>query len=194
MWKHVENSRHKDPLNTNGLLVEIMSNRNTDVKCICKRCYKVFTNEKSCAVHKVYCFSKATIKRVQTTSYSCKKCGKSTIVKSVAARHFRQRQGVWRGRKVDLDELGVTKMVVEVNMANYNELRIGRKLFTETSLVFHEAGDTRVKGLCTFQVEARKEIDEHEPIISDIYFSTITEELHLITFQDTASIWMEVVS
>ena len=37
--------------------------------------------------------------------------------------------------------------------------------------------------MCTFQVEARKQIDEEAPIIRDVYFTTPTEELQLLTYK-----------
>ena len=45
--------------------------------------------------------------------------------------------------------------------------------------------------MCTFQVEARKQTDEDAPIVRDVYFTTPTEELHLITYNETTSRWSQ---
>ena len=70
-------------------------------------------------------------------------------------------------------------------MEHYHEHRIATKLFNKTSHIFANIADRQIKGMCTFQVEARKQTDEDAPIVRDVYFTTPTEELHLITYNET---------
>ena len=76
-------------------------------------------------------------------------------------------------------------------MEHYNEHRIATKLFNKTSHIFNNIVLRQVKGMCTFQVETRKQTDEDAPIIRDVYFTTPTEELHLITYNDIPSKWSQ---
>ena len=73
---------------------------------------------------------------------------------------------------------------IELNMRNYDERRITTMIFNRTSHIFTNIGAKQVKGMCTFQVEARKQIDEEAPIIRDVYFTIPTEELHLLTYNE----------
>ena len=83
------------------------------------------------------------------------------------------------------------KLTIELNMANYNEHRITNFIFNQTSHIFANIGAEQVKGMCTFQVVARKELEEDAPIIRDLYFTTSMEELHLITYNETTSKWSQ---
>ena len=80
-------------------------------------------------------------------------------------------------------------LTIELNMANYDEHRITNLIFNQTSHIFANIGAKQVKGMCKFQVEARKELEEDAPMIRDLYFTTPTEELHLITYNETTSKW-----
>ena len=45
--------------------------------------------------------------------------------------------------------------------------------------------------MCNFQVEAQKQMNEDAPIICDVYFTTPTEELHLLTYNEIVSKWSQ---
>ena len=64
-------------------------------------------------------------------------------------------------------------------------------IFNRTSHIFTNIGAKQVKGMCTFQVEARKQIDEETRIIRDVYFTTPTDKLHLLTYNEIASKWSQ---
>ena len=168
-----------------------MTRYNTDPSCICRRCNKGFASQKSAALHKINCYAKHSTKRIQTTKYTCKQCGEATILKSVALRHYRRcRKGTWTGGLQE-EELVVKRINIELNMRNYDERRITTMIFDRTSHTFTNFGAKQVKGMCTFQVEARKQIDEEATIIRDVYFTTPTEELHLLTYNEIASEWSQ---
>ena len=98
--------------------------------------------------------------RIRTVKYICKKCGKATILKSAALRHFKKcTKGTWTSG-IQPNNLGTQKIAIQFAMEHYNEHRIATKLFNEPSHVFNNLGDRQVKGICTFQVEARKQTDE----------------------------------
>ena len=72
-------------------------------------------------------------------------------MKSAALRHYRRcKKGTWSGG-IQEEYLGVKKLTIELNMANNDEHGITNLIFNQTS---------QVKGMCTFQVEARKELEE----------------------------------
>ena len=76
-------------------------------------------------------------------------------------------------------------------MSNYNEQKIAGVLFNRTSHIFTNVGARQVKGMCNFQVEAQKQMNEDAPIIRDVYFTTPTEELHLLTYNEIVSKWSQ---
>ena len=45
--------------------------------------------------------------------------------------------------------------------------------------------------MCNFQIEAQKQMNEDAPIILDVYFTTPTEELHLLTYTEIVSKWSQ---
>ena len=83
MWAHNKEGRHK-PTPNHGIETQIMSRCNTDPACICNRCNKGFASEKSAGLHKQSCRKNVNPARIRTTKYTCKKCGKATILKSAA--------------------------------------------------------------------------------------------------------------
>ena len=115
-------------------------------------------------------------------------------MKSVALRHYRScKKGTWRGG-IQEEDLGVKMLTIELNMANYDEHRITNLIFNQTSHIFANIVTKQVKGMCTFQVEARKELEEDAPIIRELYFTTPTGELHLITYNGTTSKWSQQIA
>ena len=108
MWAHNKEARHK-PTPNHGIETQIMSRYNTDPACICNRCNKGFASEKSAGLHKQSCRKKVNPARIRTTKYTCKKCGKATILKSAALRHFKKcRKGTWTGG-IQPNDLGNAK-------------------------------------------------------------------------------------
>ena len=190
MWSHCEDGNHQTG-SEHGINKETMTRYNTEPSCICRCCNKGFATKKSAALHKRNCYTTRNVRRMQTTKYTCKKCGKATILKSVSLRHYRScRKGTWTGGLQQV-ELGVKEVNIDLNMENYDEHRITNILFNRTPQVFTNIGAKQGKGICTFQVEARKQVDKEAPIIGDIYFTTPTEELHLITYNETTSKWSQ---
>ena len=190
MWSHCEEANHQTG-SEQGINKETTRRYNTDPAYICRRCNKGFATKKSAALHKRNCYAKRNIKRTQTTKYTCKRCGKATILKSVALIHYRRcRKGIWTGGLQE-EELGVKKINIELNIRNYDEQRITSSSFNHTSHIFTNIGAKQVKGMCSFQVEAQEQVDEEVPIIRDIYFTTPTEELHLLTYNEITSWWSQ---
>ena len=110
------------------------------------------------------------------------------MLKSAAQRHYKRcTKGAWRGGL----NIGGTKITVELNLNRVNEERISGAIFAETSHVFQNLDGKEVKGMCTFQVKAEKHTEEQAPIIRDVYFTTITEEMQLLTYRNTTLQWSQ---
>ena len=87
--------------------------------------------------------------------------------------------------------IGGVKITVELNLHRFNEERISGAIFAETSHVFQNLDGKEVKGMCTFQVKAEKHTEEEAPLIRDVYFTTVTEELQLLTYRNTTIQWSQ---
>ena len=125
---------------------------------------------------------------MHTLKHKCRQCGRSFMLKSAAQRHYKRcTKGAWRGGL----NIGGIKITVELNLNRVNEERISGAIFAETSHVFQNLDGKEVKGMCTFQVKAEKHTEEQAPIIRDVYFTTITEELQLLTYRNTTLQWSQ---
>ena len=179
MWNYIDETKNHKGKSSNGSRAIIVHKGNTDLSCLCAKCNKGFTNSISCQKHYDICAKKTNCMRQHTIKYVCKKCGKCSIMKHSAARHFRQcKINLTGGNPTLAEQLHVDRRKVELNLKTYNELSITRKIFKETSNVFADIGDKHIIGMCVFQVEAVRLSEGEVEEKRDIYFTSNTEESH----------------
>ena len=193
LWDHVDKVKHNGIWSACGIKRSVMTLFNSPRDCICAKCGKGFTNPVSADKHFADCSKRPLMRIIKTIKYCCKTCGHASLMKTTAQRHFRKcNSQLLGGSGLLINRLNVQKKLVKLDLAKYNEKLISKQIFTNTVKIFQKDKTTSIKALCTFHTIAeRLTPGASEVEKKDIYFTTNTEQVFELNYQQTTQKWAQ---